>query len=168
MEFHLVQNLKENCHDDLIAFNLKGNGILVFSVYHPLGYFYVVRLTQSGMNHCKTILYYRNNYLSFLCTPSSGTAVRLYVYTVSYHKLSFVYHDIFFNMWIIVKLFYVIATNICHCAFAHIVHIKNIAINICHFSVPHPLGQQYACTSIQFVRLYICASIQSGEAFFAH
>ena len=32
MEFHLVQNRKENCHHDHIPFNLKGNGILVFSV----------------------------------------------------------------------------------------------------------------------------------------
>ena len=33
MEFHLIQNWKENCHHDYIPFNLKGNGILVFSVY---------------------------------------------------------------------------------------------------------------------------------------
>ena len=31
MEFHLVQNLKENCHHDHIPSNLKGN--IVFSVY---------------------------------------------------------------------------------------------------------------------------------------
>ena len=30
VDFHLVQNRKENCH---ISFNLKGNGILVFSVH---------------------------------------------------------------------------------------------------------------------------------------
>ena len=33
MEYHLVQNLKENCHHDHIPFNLKGNGIIVFSVH---------------------------------------------------------------------------------------------------------------------------------------
>jgi len=33
MEFHLVQNRKENCHYDHIPFNVKGNGILVFSVH---------------------------------------------------------------------------------------------------------------------------------------
>ena len=33
MEFHLVQNRKENCHHDHIPFNVRGNGILVFSVY---------------------------------------------------------------------------------------------------------------------------------------
>ena len=33
MEFHLVQNRKENCHRDHIPFNFKGNRILVFSVY---------------------------------------------------------------------------------------------------------------------------------------
>ena len=26
------ENLKENCHNDKIPFNLKGNGILVFSM----------------------------------------------------------------------------------------------------------------------------------------
>ena len=29
MEFHLIQNRKENCHHDHIPFNLKGNEILV-------------------------------------------------------------------------------------------------------------------------------------------
>ena len=33
MEFHLVQNQKENCHHDHIPFNLTGKGMLVFSVY---------------------------------------------------------------------------------------------------------------------------------------
>ena len=33
MEFHLVQNRKENCHRDHISFNVKGNGNIVFSVY---------------------------------------------------------------------------------------------------------------------------------------
>ena len=33
MEIHLVQNRKENCHHDHIPFNLKRNGILVFSVW---------------------------------------------------------------------------------------------------------------------------------------
>ena len=33
MEFHSVQNQKENCHHDLIPFNEKGNGNIVFSVY---------------------------------------------------------------------------------------------------------------------------------------
>ena len=33
MEIHLVQNRKENCHHDHIPFNLKGNWILVFSVW---------------------------------------------------------------------------------------------------------------------------------------
>ena len=32
MEFHLVQNRKENCHHDYIPFNVKGTGSLVFSV----------------------------------------------------------------------------------------------------------------------------------------
>ena len=32
MDFHLVQNRKENCRHDHILFNVKGNGILVFSV----------------------------------------------------------------------------------------------------------------------------------------
>ena len=32
MEFHLVQNQKENIHHDHNPFNMKGNGILVFSV----------------------------------------------------------------------------------------------------------------------------------------
>ena len=31
--FHLVHNQNENCHHDHIPFNLKGNGILFFSVY---------------------------------------------------------------------------------------------------------------------------------------
>ena len=33
MDFHLVQNRKENCHHDHIPFNMEGNGIRVFSVY---------------------------------------------------------------------------------------------------------------------------------------
>ena len=33
MEFHLVQNRKENCHHDHIPFNVKGNGNIVFSVW---------------------------------------------------------------------------------------------------------------------------------------
>ena len=33
MEFHLVQNRKENCHHDYIPFNVKGNRNIVFSVY---------------------------------------------------------------------------------------------------------------------------------------
>ena len=32
MEYHLVQNRKENTHYDHVPFNLKGNGILVLSV----------------------------------------------------------------------------------------------------------------------------------------
>ena len=32
MEFHSVQNRKGNCHHDHIPFNMKGNGILAFSV----------------------------------------------------------------------------------------------------------------------------------------
>ena len=32
MEFHLVQNRKENCHHDHIPFNVKGIGNIVFSV----------------------------------------------------------------------------------------------------------------------------------------
>ena len=32
MDFHLVQNRKENCHHDNIPFNLEGNGNQVFSV----------------------------------------------------------------------------------------------------------------------------------------
>ena len=33
VEFYLVLNRKENCPHDHIPFNLKGNGIIVFSVY---------------------------------------------------------------------------------------------------------------------------------------
>ena len=33
IEFHLVQNRKENCHHYHIPFNVKGNGNIVFSVY---------------------------------------------------------------------------------------------------------------------------------------
>jgi len=32
MEFHLVQNRKENCHHDHIPFNVKGKGNIVFSI----------------------------------------------------------------------------------------------------------------------------------------
>ena len=32
-EVHLVQNRKENCYHDHIPFDLKGNGMLVFSVH---------------------------------------------------------------------------------------------------------------------------------------
>ena len=33
MEIHLIQNRKENSHQDYIPFNVKGNEIGVFSVY---------------------------------------------------------------------------------------------------------------------------------------
>ena len=33
MEFHSVQNRKDNCHHDHIPFNVNGNGSIVFSVY---------------------------------------------------------------------------------------------------------------------------------------
>ena len=33
MEFHLVENRKENCHRDHIPFNVKGIGNIVFLVY---------------------------------------------------------------------------------------------------------------------------------------
>ena len=32
IEFHLIQNWKENCHHDHIPFNVKGNGNIVLSV----------------------------------------------------------------------------------------------------------------------------------------
>ena len=35
MEFHLVQNRKENCPHDHIPFNMEGNENIVFSVYIP-------------------------------------------------------------------------------------------------------------------------------------
>ena len=37
LEFQLAQNRKENCHHDHIPFSLKGNGMLVFSVYTDKG-----------------------------------------------------------------------------------------------------------------------------------
>jgi len=33
MEYHLVQNRKENCHHDHIPFNVKGNGNIFFSKF---------------------------------------------------------------------------------------------------------------------------------------
>ena len=33
MEFHLIQNRKENCHHDHIPFNVKGNVNIAFSAY---------------------------------------------------------------------------------------------------------------------------------------
>ena len=33
IEFHLVQNRKENCYHDHIPFNMKGNGNIVYSVH---------------------------------------------------------------------------------------------------------------------------------------
>ena len=33
MEFHFVQNRKENGHHDQIPFNVKGNGNIVFSLH---------------------------------------------------------------------------------------------------------------------------------------
>ena len=33
MEFHLVQNRKENCHHNHIPFNVKGNRNIVLSMY---------------------------------------------------------------------------------------------------------------------------------------
>ena len=36
IDFHLVQNRKENCHHEHIVFNMKGNGVLVLSVYEAV------------------------------------------------------------------------------------------------------------------------------------
>ena len=36
MNFHLLQNRKENCHHDHIPFNVKGNGNIVVSVKETL------------------------------------------------------------------------------------------------------------------------------------
>ena len=47
MEFHLVQNRKENCHHDHIAFNMKGKGSIVFSVQATLAA-YIAILQQSA------------------------------------------------------------------------------------------------------------------------
>ena len=48
MEFHLVENRKENCYHDHIPFNVKGNGNVVFSVYstvtHDAGISHVLRV----------------------------------------------------------------------------------------------------------------------------
>ena len=41
MEFYLVQNRMENCRHDHIPFNVKGNEIIVFSVYAPNIYIYI-------------------------------------------------------------------------------------------------------------------------------
>ena len=50
MEFHLVQNWKENCHHDHSPFNLKGNGILVFflSLVSRIWYAVVVPARPTG------------------------------------------------------------------------------------------------------------------------
>ena len=40
MEFHLVQNRKENCYHDHIPFDLKGNGHIVFSVFLKWNFFF--------------------------------------------------------------------------------------------------------------------------------
>ena len=53
MDFHLVQNRKEYCHHDHIPLNLKGNGILDFSVQAKIKpklccfYFFVVFARKS-------------------------------------------------------------------------------------------------------------------------
>ena len=39
MEFHLVQNRKENCHHDHIPVNVKGVGNIVFSVWQLIAVF---------------------------------------------------------------------------------------------------------------------------------
>ena len=69
MEFHLVQNRKQNCHHDHIPFNVKGNRNIVFSVWkrrpggiYVLGVIYV-RQNQAGRTGPKEtqrILFWRN------------------------------------------------------------------------------------------------------------
>ena len=51
MDFHLVQNREENCHHNHIPFNVKGNGILVFSVY-------VIRAQMYFRAHAKSKVLY--------------------------------------------------------------------------------------------------------------
>ena len=47
MEFHLVQNREENCHHDHIPFNVKGNGIVVFSVQRNLAEILLSRIVNT-------------------------------------------------------------------------------------------------------------------------
>ena len=49
MDFHFVQNRKEYCHHDHIAFNLRGYGILVFSVQQTLSVLLCRRATELGI-----------------------------------------------------------------------------------------------------------------------
>ena len=49
MEFHLVQNRKENCHHDHIPFNLKGNRIRVSSVQCRTEFHYSCSLTSKQL-----------------------------------------------------------------------------------------------------------------------
>ena len=42
------ENRKENCHHDHIPFNLKGNGIIVFSVYYIAVVLDIIKLYSSN------------------------------------------------------------------------------------------------------------------------
>ena len=68
MDFHLVQNWKENCHHDHIPFNVKGNWNIVFSV-------------QSGFRAS-----FLNIFFSFL-NGRSGICSRIFVDCFPVRKL---------------------------------------------------------------------------------
>ena len=48
IEFNLVHNRKGNCHHDLIPFNVKGIGSIVFSVYMDI---YVSHIVDNNYFH---------------------------------------------------------------------------------------------------------------------
>ena len=68
MEFHLVQNRKENCHHDHIPFNLKGNGNIYISICFQIEWdMIVVSVFLSILNQME---------YSFLSVPSCRAVVQ--------------------------------------------------------------------------------------------
>ena len=57
MEFHLVQNRKENCNHDHIPFNLKRNRYIFFSMYYNISllFRYIIRLKNKQQENRKNI-----------------------------------------------------------------------------------------------------------------
>ena len=88
MEFHLVQNRKENCHHDHIPFDLKENGNIVFSVIGKL------QALSESCNHRKPRVKYYSDYLLtsvYALIFDSCTNLHIYIYMLLYNVLGSTY-----------------------------------------------------------------------------
>ena len=90
MEFHLVQNRKEDCHHDHIQFNLEGNENIVFSVYGMEGGSHAFEMLTQFTN----LLWVSSHRLCVWClsNPTNRTDK-----TVTQQRVRFVSFDTLFD-----------------------------------------------------------------------